>query len=88
MGTLDVETDLARVTEEDRSVSRLMIDYWVEFARRGDPNRAGLPEWPAYEPGSARVLEIGDEIAVRDDFLAGRMEFHIRRGQEMLERAP
>ena len=88
MGTLDAEADLARVTEQDRSVSRLMIDYWVEFARSGDPNRAGLPEWPAYEPESARVLEIGDEIAVRDDFLAGRMEFHIRRGQEMLERSP
>jgi para-nitrobenzyl esterase len=88
MGTLDAESDLARVTEQDRSVSRLMTDYWVEFARRGDPNRAGLPEWPAYDPGSARVLDIGDEIAVRDDFLAGRMDFHMKRGQEMLERSP
>jgi para-nitrobenzyl esterase len=88
MGTLDAETDLARVTEQDRSISRLMRDYWVEFARRGDPNRTGLPAWPAYEPGSARVLEIGDEIAVRDDFLAERMEFHMQRGQEMLERSP
>lgn len=88
MGTLDAETALGRVTEQDRSVSRLMTDYWVAFARRGDPNRAGLPEWPAYEPRSARVLEIGDEIAVREDFLAGRMAFHMKRGQEMLDRSP
>ncbi len=88
MGTLDAEADLSRITEDDRRISSLMTDYWVEFARRGDPNRAGLPAWPAYEPGSARVLEIGDEIAVREDFLAGRMEFHMKRGQEMLERSP
>ena len=88
MGTLDAETDLHHVTAQDRSVSRLMMDYWVEFARRGDPNQAGMPEWPAYEPGSPRVLEIGDEILVRQDFLDERMEFHMKRGQEMLERSP
>lgn len=88
MGTLDAEADLKHVTEKDRRISRLMTDYWVEFARRGDPNRVGLPQWPAYEPRSARVLEIGDEIVVREDFLTGRMEFHMKRGQEMLERSP
>ena len=88
MGTLDAETDLSRVTAQDRNVSRLMMDYWVEFARRGDPNKAGLPEWPAYERRSARVLEIGDEIAVRSGFLGERMQYHMKRGQEMLERSP
>ena len=88
MGTLDAETDLGGVTEQDRNVSRLMLDYWVAFARRGNPNREGLPAWPAYEPGSARVLEIGDQIAVRDDFLAVRMNYHLQRGREMLERSP
>jgi para-nitrobenzyl esterase len=33
---------------EDRAVSELMQNYWVTFARTGDPNRAGLPKWPAY----------------------------------------
>jgi para-nitrobenzyl esterase len=88
MGTLDAETGLTRVTDQDRRISRLMMDYWVAFARRGDPNQAGLPDWPAYEPGSARVLEIGDEIAVRNGFLAERMSYHLQRGQEMLERVP
>ena len=87
MGTLDTETDLGRVTAGDEAISRLMIGYWVEFARRGDPNRPGLPEWPAWEPGSARVLEIGEEVAVRNGFLAGRMAYHLKRGQEMLERS-
>ncbi|MBS0331399.1 MAG: carboxylesterase family protein [Proteobacteria bacterium] len=31
--------------DEDRRVSRLMGDYWVRFARTGDPNGAGAPAW-------------------------------------------
>jgi len=34
------------------------------------------------------VLEIGDEIAVRSGFLGERMQYHMKRGQEMLERSP
>ncbi len=30
---------------EDERVSRLMGDYWVRFAKTGDPNGAGAPRW-------------------------------------------
>ena len=30
---------------EDRRVSQLMGDYWVRFARTGNPNGAGAPDW-------------------------------------------
>jgi para-nitrobenzyl esterase len=33
---------------EDRAVSDLMGDYWVAFARSGNPERTGLPAWPSY----------------------------------------
>lgn len=31
--------------EDDREASRLTGDYWVRFARTGDPNGDGAPEW-------------------------------------------
>ncbi|HEX3365377.1 carboxylesterase/lipase family protein [Phenylobacterium sp.] len=31
--------------DEDKHVSQLMGDYWVRFAKTGDPNGAGAPNW-------------------------------------------
>ena len=34
---------------EDRSMSQQLASSWVAFARTGDPNVAGQPQWPRYD---------------------------------------
>ena len=52
----------ADASPEDQALSEAMTRYWVQFAKTGNPNVEGLPEWPAYEPETDQHLELGDEI--------------------------
>jgi len=87
-GNLEAELDLkpSNIASKDREVSDLMMDYWVQFAKTGNPNGAGLPEWPAYDPATSRFLEFGDETRVLDSFLVERMDYHVNRSRDLLKR--
>ena len=61
-------------TPEDRRMADTMSAMWVQFARTGNPNRPGLPEWPAYTVAGDRLLEFGTSIAVRQHFRAERLD--------------
>ena len=53
-----------RWTAADRRVAEEMSSYWVNFAKSGDPNGPGLPEWPAFTNADSKVLSIGDPATV------------------------
>lgn len=48
--------------ETDRRLSDTMATYWVNFARTGDPNGAGLPTWPAFSDDASMIMELGENI--------------------------
>ena len=35
-----------------------LADYWVQFAKSGNPNATGLPDWPAFTPTGQRYAQI------------------------------
>lgn len=44
----------------DKAVSEQVSSYWVNFAKTGDPNGAGLPAWPAFTGAAQQVMNIDD----------------------------
>ncbi|HEX3747065.1 MAG TPA: carboxylesterase family protein [Bryobacteraceae bacterium] len=60
-------------TAQDQAVSRMAQSYWVNFAKTGDPNGAGLPAWPRYNPGKDSIFDFlpdGTAAAIPDPWKA------------------
>jgi para-nitrobenzyl esterase len=53
------------VSDRDAAVADTMIRYWINFARRGDPNGPGLPRWER-EP-ALLVFGADGEVSVGPD---------------------
>jgi len=45
-------------TADDHAEARLIHAYWVNFAKTGNPNGSGLPEWPVYTPDGDIILTL------------------------------
>jgi para-nitrobenzyl esterase len=44
-------------SEDDHRLSETMESYWTNFARSGNPNGAGLPEWSAWAVSTEPYME-------------------------------
>lgn len=45
-----------QTTKADLEISDAMSTYWVNFAKRGDPNGEGVPAWPAFSNANPVVM--------------------------------
>jgi para-nitrobenzyl esterase len=73
-GTLDTRPGW-QVSATDRKLSDEMMSYWTNFARTGDPNGQGLPEWPKYNDAGYPLIHLNDPITSGPDTVRDRYEF-------------
>jgi para-nitrobenzyl esterase len=48
----------SKPTEAEYELAKKMNSYWVNFAKTGNPNGAGLPVWPVYNNQNQDMLDV------------------------------
>ena len=44
------------ISKSDQDISEAMSTYWTNFAKHGNPNGEGVPEWPAFSDANPVVM--------------------------------
>ena len=74
-GQLDSKTDVTW-RDSDRRVSEVMQKYWSNFAKNGNPNGPGLPNWPPYTAADGwPIMILTAQPAAKKDGLRDRYIF-------------
>ena len=73
-GTLDTRPGF-NVRPEDRTLSEAVMTYWTNFAKTGDPNSAGMPNWPKYNDDGYPLIHLNTTITSGPDTLRDRYLF-------------
>lgn len=50
--------------DSDMALSETMMNYWVNFAKTGDPNGEELSKWEGYRSEECNVMEFGDNCGM------------------------
>jgi para-nitrobenzyl esterase len=53
-----VQTESCNPTED--SVSNIMMEYWANFVKTGNPNASGMPYWTEFKEKEASVMDFKD----------------------------
>ncbi|HVN21942.1 MAG TPA: carboxylesterase/lipase family protein [Dongiaceae bacterium] len=84
-GQLESKTDVIW-RESDHKVSDVMQRYWSNFAKTGNPNGAGLPNWPPYNAADGwPVMILSAEPAAQKDNLRDRYVFLSKEWSKLKE---
>jgi para-nitrobenzyl esterase len=58
-----------------KPLSKIMMAYWTNFAKTGNPNAPGLPEWPRFDPNNQKLIVLDEQVRVEPAGLADRCKF-------------
>jgi para-nitrobenzyl esterase len=62
-------------SEEDLAWADTVRGYWLNFAKTGNPNGSGLPEWPVYNPESDLTMDLGIEFIPRQHLYKETLDY-------------
>jgi para-nitrobenzyl esterase len=69
----------------DQQLSKTMADYWVNFAKNGNPNADGLPQWPQFNEQTNQVIVLGDTVTAQTILNKQRLDFMLKLLNRTLE---
>jgi para-nitrobenzyl esterase len=75
--TLNIPSALVgdKLTPTDKEMGDLASAYWVHFAKTGNPNGGGRPEWPLYDPSVDRLIHFTNSgVIIGTDPLKPRLD--------------
>jgi para-nitrobenzyl esterase len=80
---MNLDSSNPQTSQSDLELSEKMGTYWTNFAKYGDPNGEGIPEWPAFSDAKPEVMYLGptphvgpvpsaESLEVLDDYFEWR----------------
>lgn len=70
---VDVPT-LPKKTEETEKLSENMMNSWISFAKKGDPNHSNIPKWPQYDNQERNTIVFDKNIKIWNNPLSRERE--------------
>ena len=63
----DVAATMTGGTAEARELAAKVSDAFINFARKGNPNHAGLPNWPAFTAANGETMIFNTRCEMKND---------------------
>ena len=60
---------------QDKAFAAVVVKYWTNFAKTGNPNDEQLPYWPAYGGGGEAIMQLGNVTIAPIAYDLNRLRF-------------
>jgi len=71
-------TSFGEKTDDDRRMREIMVTYWTNFARYGNPSpfkKTGIPAWTPVKQGKMNYMDLSPSPEMKEELAAERMMF-------------